>query len=59
MDDSRALATLQVNNLAKRYGKKLVVKDVSLSMESGQIIGLLGPNGAGKTTMFLMIVGFI
>jgi len=59
MDDSRALATLQVNNLAKRYGKKLVVKDVSLSMESGQIIGLLGPNGAGKTTMFYMIVGFI
>ncbi len=52
-------ATLQVNNLAKRYGRKLVVKDVSLAMESGQIIGLLGPNGAGKTTMFYMIVGFI
>ncbi len=52
-------ATLQVEHLAKRYGRKLVVKDVSLQMESGQIIGLLGPNGAGKTTMFYMIVGFI
>ena len=50
---------LQVNHLAKSYGRKHVVKDVSFSMESGQIIGLLGPNGAGKTTMFYMIVGFI
>jgi lipopolysaccharide export system ATP-binding protein len=52
-------ATLQMNHLAKRYGRKMVVKDVSLAMESGQIIGLLGPNGAGKTTMFYMVVGFI
>ena len=51
--------TLRVNNLAKRYGRRTVVKDVSFSMEAGQIIGLLGPNGAGKTTMFYMIVGFI
>ncbi|MFA6646492.1 MAG: LPS export ABC transporter ATP-binding protein [Sphaerochaetaceae bacterium] len=50
---------LQVENLTKRYGRKLVVNEVSLQMESGQIIGLLGPNGAGKTTMFYMIVGFI
>lgn len=55
MDNS----TLHVENLTKRYGRKLVVKNVSLQMESGQIIGLLGPNGAGKTTMFYMIVGFI
>ncbi len=54
-----AKATLQVENLKKRYGRKTVVKDVSLQMESSQIIGLLGPNGAGKTTMFYMIVGFI
>ena len=52
-------ATLQAENLKKKYGRKTVVKDVSLQMESGQIIGLLGPNGAGKTTMFYMIVGFI
>lgn len=59
MGDPAAKATLEVLHLAKQYGRKLVVKDISLSMESGQIIGLLGPNGAGKTTMFYMIVGFI
>jgi lipopolysaccharide export system ATP-binding protein len=57
--ESLASSTLQVKNLAKSYGRKPVVKDVSFSMESGQIVGLLGPNGAGKTTMFYMIVGFI
>lgn len=46
-------------NLVKSYGKKKVVKNVSVSVEQGQIIGLLGPNGAGKTTTFYMIVGLI
>ncbi|CAI9428998.1 Lipopolysaccharide export system ATP-binding protein LptB [Candidatus Ornithobacterium hominis] len=50
---------LKGENLIKNYGKKRVVKDVSLSVEQGQIIGLLGPNGAGKTTTFYMIVGLI
>ena len=50
---------LEVKHLPKYYGKKHVVKDVSFSMESGDITGLLGPNGAGKTTSFYMIVGFI
>lgn len=50
---------LEVQHLAKSYGKKDVVKDISFSMQSGQIIGLLGPNGAGKTTTFYMIVGFL
>ncbi|MDT4761870.1 LPS export ABC transporter ATP-binding protein [Sphaerochaeta sp. PS] len=50
---------LSIVNLAKAYGKKEVVKDISFSMEAGQIIGLLGPNGAGKTTTFYMIVGFL
>ena len=59
MADSVKTVTLQVEHLAKIYGRKPVVKDVSFSMETGQIIGLLGPNGAGKTTMFYMIVGFI
>ncbi len=54
-----AKASLHVRNLAKQFGRRLVVKDVSLEMQAGQIIGLLGPNGAGKTTMFYMIVGFI
>jgi len=52
-------ATLRVEGLRKRYGKKEAVKDVSFSMHTGEIVGLLGPNGAGKTTVFYMIVGFI
>ena len=50
---------LQIEHLRKVYGKREVVKDLSFSMQGGQIIGLLGPNGAGKTTTFYMIVGFI
>ena len=50
---------LEIEHLRKVYGKREVVKDISFSMEGGQIIGLLGPNGAGKTTTFYMIVGFI
>lgn len=56
MDD---FSTLRIEHLAKSYGRKKVVKDISFSMQSGQIIGLLGPNGAGKTTTFYMIVGFL
>ena len=51
--------TLTIEHLRKIYGKREVVKDISFSMQGGQIIGLLGPNGAGKTTTFYMIVGFI
>ncbi|MDG4944908.1 LPS export ABC transporter ATP-binding protein [Weeksellaceae bacterium KMM 9713] len=51
--------TLRGENLVKMYGKKRVVKDVSIEVEQGQIIGLLGPNGAGKTTTFYMIVGLV
>lgn len=53
------MKTLHAKNLAKSYKKRAVVKDVSLSVESGQIVGLLGPNGAGKTTCFYMIVGLV
>ncbi len=53
------MPTLRASHLAKAYKKRRVVEDVSLSIESGQIVGLLGPNGAGKTTCFYMIVGFI
>lgn len=52
---SKLIAT----NLAKKYASRWVVKDVSLQIKSGEIIGLLGPNGAGKTTSFYMIVGLI
>ncbi len=50
---------LEINNLTKSYGTKTVVKDVSLSVRRGEIVGLLGPNGAGKTTTFYMVVGVI
>ncbi len=50
---------LVVENLAKRYGSRQVVKDVSLRVEAGSVVGLLGPNGAGKTTCFYMVVGLI
>ncbi len=51
--------TLQAKKLMKRYGLRTVVKDVSLKVQSGQVVGLLGPNGAGKTTTFYMVVGLI
>ncbi len=49
----------QAKNLLKRYGSRTAVRDISLSVNRGEIIGLLGPNGAGKTTTFYMLVGFI
>ena len=53
------MALLSVQNLQKTYNKNQVVKDISLNVSSGEIIGLLGPNGAGKTTSFYMIVGLV
>jgi lipopolysaccharide export system ATP-binding protein len=50
---------LVVEHLHKRYGSRVVVKDVSLSVEAGAVVGLLGPNGAGKTTCFYMVVGLV
>lgn len=50
---------LSVKSLSRQFKKKYAVKDVSFSMEAGEVVGLLGPNGAGKTTIFYMIVGFI
>jgi len=53
------MAELHARHLAKAYKKRPVIKDVSLSVHSQQIVGLLGPNGAGKTTCFYMIVGLV
>ena len=53
------MSTLSANNLKKAYKKKVVLKDVSITVQSGEVVGLLGPNGAGKTTSFYMIVGLI
>jgi lipopolysaccharide export system ATP-binding protein len=53
------MSTLLAQRLAKQYKSRWVVKEVSLNVTSGEVVGLLGPNGAGKTTSFYMIVGLI
>jgi lipopolysaccharide export system ATP-binding protein len=55
----QANSTLAANGLTKQYKGRQVVKDVSLEIHGGEIVGLLGPNGAGKTTCFYMIVGLV
>jgi len=50
---------LIIKKISKSFGKKPVVRDISLNIQKGQVVGLLGPNGAGKTTTFYMIVGLI
>ena len=50
---------LEARGLQKTYGARMVVKDVRLSVDGGEVVGLLGPNGAGKTTSFYMIVGLV
>ncbi len=59
MKEENNRGSLQVKDLVKSYGKRVVVKKVNLAVNRGQVIGLLGPNGAGKTTTFYMIVGLI
>ncbi len=53
------MSKLEAIGIAKRYRSRDVVKDLSISIDGGEIVGLLGPNGAGKTTAFYMIVGLI
>ena len=53
------MSILEVKNLSKSYKKRKVVKDVSLTVNAGEVVGLLGPNGAGKTTSFYMVVGLV
>ncbi|MEO6825589.1 MAG: LPS export ABC transporter ATP-binding protein [Nitrosospira sp.] len=53
------MSELKADRLKKRYKARTVVKDVSLSVASGEVVGLLGPNGAGKTTCFYMMVGLV
>jgi lipopolysaccharide export system ATP-binding protein len=53
------MSRLEARGIAKRYRRRAVVKGLSLSIDSGEVVGLLGPNGAGKTTAFYMIVGLI
>ena len=56
---TEAAEGLVATNIAKSFGKRQVVRDVSLSLQRGEVVGLLGPNGAGKTTCFYMIMGLI
>jgi lipopolysaccharide export system ATP-binding protein len=57
--DDGAMSTLRAEGLVKRYGRRTVVKGISLSVSSGETIGLLGRNGAGKTTTFEMLAGLV
>ena len=53
------MASLSIERLTKRFGKKTAVDDLSFEVGSGEIVGLLGPNGAGKSTTFLSLAGFL
>jgi lipopolysaccharide export system ATP-binding protein len=53
------VSILSAENLSKRFKFRQIIKDISLEVQSGEVVGLLGPNGAGKTTAFYMIVGLI
>ena len=53
------MSILTAQDISKSYKLRKVVKDLSLEMKSGEVVGLLGPNGAGKTTAFYMIVGLV
>src|ERR1700690_3661864 len=53
------MSELRADTLKKRFKSRVVVKDVSLEVQSGEVVGLLGPNGAGKTTCFYMMVGLV
>ena len=59
VDAASGRSRLQVEHMLKRYGSRVVVKDVSLAVDAGEVVGLLGPNGAGKTTCFYMVVGLV
>ena len=58
-DTNENVRVLRCENLKKIYGKRTVVKDASVRVSQGEIVGLLGPNGAGKTTTFYMITGMV
>jgi lipopolysaccharide export system ATP-binding protein len=58
-EPAAARSRLEAKGLKKAYGSRKVVKDVSLTVDNGEVVGLLGPNGAGKTTSFYMIVGLL
>ncbi|MFN3697545.1 MAG: LPS export ABC transporter ATP-binding protein [Pseudobdellovibrio sp.] len=59
MSETPTSSYLVIQNISKKYGERVVVKDVSFEVQSGQVVGLLGPNGAGKTTSFYMVVGLV
>lgn len=58
-EELKPTGILEARNLGKTYGKKPVVRNVSVNLRRGEVVGLLGPNGAGKTTCFYMIMGLV
>ena len=54
-----SINTLSISNIAKKYGQREILLDISFSIKSGEVIGLLGPNGAGKTTCFYSVLGLV
>ena len=59
MTDPAEQDALDVSNLQKSYGKRVILRDVSLHVEPGEVVALLGPNGCGKTTCFYCIAGIV
>ena len=59
MDSPKQHSILRTEHLQKRFGNRLVIRDISVAVGKGEVVGLLGPNGAGKTTTFYMIAGLV
>ena len=53
------MSLITVENMSKRYGKQVVLNEINLKVEPGEVVGIIGPNGAGKTTLFNCLLGLV